>query len=278
MRIMMAIRSSRGVTLVELMIVTLMMGIVTMAIFSLYQSTQRTASTQDEVVELQQNLRVGMDQIARDIRNAGFMIAGDPISVASANALTLQTGSTNGKMARITVAFNSPANDATATRDVTVASADMVDFFVSGASGDWVRIIRPPNQAQPLDDTFQVSSKDRDVPKLVLKDFVTATAVSYQPGDIIVRVSSSSGSALRTIAYSLSGTDLQRNDGVSTEVVASGINSLAFGYLLDDGTESSAPATLADIQAVRVTLTGQASTVEGTKNRSLTSVIKLRNR
>jgi prepilin-type N-terminal cleavage/methylation domain-containing protein len=278
---------NRGFSLVELLIVMLMLGIVTMAILGLYQSTQRSATTQDQVVEMQQNLRVGVDEIARDIRMAGFMLAGDAFSTAAANTLTLQTANVSGRMARVVTGFNSSTS---ANVDVIVAFSEMVDFFESGGSGDWVRIIRPPNQTEPLADTFQVASKSRTDRRLTLNNF-SADAVLYQPGDIIVRVPSSTATLPRTITYSLAPdpddpaiTNLVRAADDGPQVVARNITGLAFSYLLDDDTESSTPANLSTIRGARVTLTSLVVTpsLQGgppvTKTRSLTSTIALRNR
>lgn len=272
--------NSGGFSLVELLIVVMMMGIVTMGIYSLYESTQRTATTQDEVVELQQNLRVAMDQIARDIRMAGFMIDGAPLSAASANAVTLRTATPSGKMARVVANFTSSTS---ADVDVTVANSDMVDLFESGASGDWVRIIRPPDLTEPLVDSFQVASKNRTTRRLTLTNF-SAAGTDYQQGDIIVRIKTSGTTLPRTISYALDGTDLERTADDGDEKLASKITGLAFSYLLDSGPETSTPANLAEIKAVRVTLTAQAVTQDAasgapvTKTRTLTSIIALRNR
>ncbi len=67
-------------TLVELLIVTAMMGIVTGSIYGIFVSSNRSYRTQDKVVEVQQNVRVGIDFMARDIRVAGF----DPQGTADA--------------------------------------------------------------------------------------------------------------------------------------------------------------------------------------------------
>jgi prepilin-type N-terminal cleavage/methylation domain-containing protein len=71
---MMRISSNdKGVTLIELLIVAFMLGLVLMSVYSIYITSQRSSYTQDEMVEVQQNLRIAMDSITRDIRNAGFM-------------------------------------------------------------------------------------------------------------------------------------------------------------------------------------------------------------
>ena len=65
----------KGFTLIELMMVILMLALVIMSVYSLYSTSQRSAYTQDEIVEVQQNLRIAMDFITRDLWNAGMLIS-----------------------------------------------------------------------------------------------------------------------------------------------------------------------------------------------------------
>jgi len=67
--------NEKGFTLIELLMVAVMLGLVMMAVYSIFTTSKRSANTQDDVVEVQQNLRIAMDNITRDIRNAGFMIS-----------------------------------------------------------------------------------------------------------------------------------------------------------------------------------------------------------
>lgn len=62
-----------GFTLIEVLIVTFMIGLVTASVYSLYNTSQRSSYAQEEVVDVQQNLRIAMDSISRDIRHAGFL-------------------------------------------------------------------------------------------------------------------------------------------------------------------------------------------------------------
>lgn len=270
----------RGVTLIELLIVVAMLGLVMTSILGLYQTTQNSASTQDEVVEVQQNLRIGLDQMTRDIRNAGFMIdksTFSPLETATATTLTLHTAAVPARMARIvahptTTTYSTPGDLATELT-IYVALEDMVDFF---KSGDRVRIIRPPNQSEPLDDTFQVTGKNRSARTITLNDFSTAN-IGYQAGDVIVRVPNSTATLPRTIAYSLSGNDLMRNDGITTRVVANKVSSLDFEYL-ENGDWVTAPGSTGDISAVRIILEGETANIKnGIKTRELRGVVTLRN-
>ena len=78
------LRNHRGFTLVEILIVALMIGLVLGAVYSLYSANQRTAYVQDKVVDLQQNLRITIESIARDIRNAGFLCSDARFAIKSA--------------------------------------------------------------------------------------------------------------------------------------------------------------------------------------------------
>ncbi|MBV5327055.1 MAG: prepilin-type N-terminal cleavage/methylation domain-containing protein [Chlorobium sp.] len=64
--------NERGFTLVELMIAVAVGGIVMAAVMTSFLSQHRSYLAQDEVVEMQQNARVAMDMLTRDIRSAGF--------------------------------------------------------------------------------------------------------------------------------------------------------------------------------------------------------------
>ena len=64
--------NSNGITLIELVIAMFIAGIVSIAIFAAFKSQQKSYLIQNQVAEMQQNLRATMDIIARDIRMAGF--------------------------------------------------------------------------------------------------------------------------------------------------------------------------------------------------------------
>jgi len=62
----------RGLTLVELMVALVLAFIVIGAVYRTFTSQQRTYSIQDQVAEAQQNARVAVNILMRDLRMAGY--------------------------------------------------------------------------------------------------------------------------------------------------------------------------------------------------------------
>jgi type IV pilus assembly protein PilW len=63
---------NRGFTLVELMVAVAISGIVAAAISTAYISQRRSSTAQEQVVEMQQNIRAGLGIMEHDIRMAGY--------------------------------------------------------------------------------------------------------------------------------------------------------------------------------------------------------------
>lgn len=76
--------NNRGLTLVELMVALAIAAIVLTSVSTAFVSQQRTATSQDQVAEMQQNIRAGLNIMERDIRMAGY----DPRHSVGAGILT----------------------------------------------------------------------------------------------------------------------------------------------------------------------------------------------
>lgn len=70
-----------GFTLVELLIAMGLAAVVAVAGLSLYSSTNWSYKVQSEISEAQQNARVAVDRLAKDIRMAGFGLPQPPFSL-----------------------------------------------------------------------------------------------------------------------------------------------------------------------------------------------------
>jgi type IV pilus assembly protein PilW len=83
-----SMNTCKGFTLIEIMITLAISGIIMAAIYSAYISQQRTYLAQEQVVEMQQNLRAALDMLARETRMAGY----DPTGAAGASFTTASAG------------------------------------------------------------------------------------------------------------------------------------------------------------------------------------------
>jgi type IV pilus assembly protein PilW len=80
-----------GFTLIEVLITMLISGIIMASIYSVFQSQQKSYVVQDQVAEMQQNIRAATNVMVSEIRMAGY----DPdglgaagITVANTNSIT----------------------------------------------------------------------------------------------------------------------------------------------------------------------------------------------
>lgn len=294
-------RNITGFSLTEMLIVVAMFGLTMAAVFSMYQTHTKAAYTEEEVAEVQQNLRVSVDRITHDISMAGFLIpSGDPVAnvvnntgLNGTDTITLNTASASSVSARIT----------TPTQDVTLASGNTINLTVSNLGGfeandvntAVVTIIGTQGSVQAVSNTFTVTGVKSTgtcgavvAPCLTLRADAAGTGTITR-GDMIVE--SGAGPPPNTVAFSvITGGACPAGQnclGVNGQIIANNISNTATGlqfrYLLDDGTEVDAPAVLSQVRAVRVTLTGQtvitAAYMGGNaKTRTLVSVAKLRNR
>jgi type IV pilus assembly protein PilW len=88
-----------GFTLIEIMIAMGIVGFVLGGIYTAYRGQVRTFNTQEQVVDMQQNVRVAAYFLERELRMAGLDPSGDAaagITVASADTITFSMDFTGG--------------------------------------------------------------------------------------------------------------------------------------------------------------------------------------
>lgn len=293
--------NNRGFTLIELMLAITLFGLAITGMYSVYSSMQKTTVNQENLVDIQQNLRVALDMLSKDIKMAETLIPAAATGInagSNATSLALQTASGFYAFARIASDEEVTTAETTQQFDITVPTS--VDLFEVGHA---VRIIRPQDGNQPYDPLndasnnreLVVTSAVRTGPTITIGNFAPAADIQYLTGDIIARVSTADDAPdPSTIVWNLNGTDLQRNrDNTGANVIASDISNLTFSYLLDetnldnisgtddDDGEVSTPIAIhrEHIRSVRVTITANATRQRDgqTRQRSLSSLIYLRN-
>ncbi|GLI38769.1 prepilin-type N-terminal cleavage/methylation domain-containing protein [Geobacter hydrogenophilus] len=298
--------NSRGFTLVELVVVIGIFGVIMGAVYSIYLTHLKNAYSQEELIDVQQNLRTAMDMITRDLRMAGVLLPNDvkPLDKITVDSLQINTVSASGKIARIA---ESKATSADSTFSILVDSSEAVDGLLALATDTktpiTVRLIRPFDRSNPISsmDTYlvlelvQIPKTDRDTRTVVMKrpsnKFVPGTTLVA--GDIIaatgppVPPGTDPPAGYDSIVYKLDLCPDSPNqqcllrivNQTETEIIAGPISTLQFNYLYTKGSEDNS-AEEDSIRAVRVTITAKTPETApgGARSKQLTSVISVRNR
>ena len=108
--------NTKGFTLVELMISIAMTGIIVAAVYTVYTLQQKTSTAQDQVVEMQQNIRAAMYTMMQEFRMAGYEAdSANDASITAANeaGITFEMVNDSGTVDTITYGFL-PADDSDA--------------------------------------------------------------------------------------------------------------------------------------------------------------------
>ena len=131
-----------GFTLVEIMIVLFIMVVVVSAVYALFVKSQRTYTGQDQLVQLQQDLRSALEMMAQELRQAGYdpaiYVVKNPrpgIEIAEPQRIRFTAdlngnGVIDGGDERVTYVFKNGAlyrNDGSGDQEVT---PNLVDFQI----------------------------------------------------------------------------------------------------------------------------------------------------
>ena len=123
---MRAIRSNQGFTLVELLVTLVVSGVVLAGICSTFYSQQTAYLNQEQIIAMQQNLRVAIYNMEREIRMAGH----DPNGDAGAGIVTANVNS-------IRIAQDLTGNGGTGDPDKDVGDpGENITYSLQDADGD----------------------------------------------------------------------------------------------------------------------------------------------
>lgn len=286
-------RNHRGFTLIELMVGLVIMLIVTGAIYTLLNTTQRVSRAQAERTDLQSNVRAAAIVIPNELREIntveGAVIPGPQVDILAKSATSI----TYRAMRGMGYVCQTPASDEIRVRASTwtglrnpVALRDSAYVFREGDDPD-----------QGADDTWQpvrISAVDLGstcgaIPayRFTINPTVAALTVPLIPVGTPVRLYEvmelslyASGGQSWLGARSVSASELSPQPVLGPLVDGSG---LAFEYLDKNGNTT---ATSSDIKSVRLTIRGISDNAITTRGGSgvvqhvqdrLVSEIQLRN-
>ncbi len=255
----------KGFTILELLVAVVITLVVTAAGYTLFNNSFNFSVLHSRTAEMQRESRMAIDIMSREIRNAGYGViepfsgtvqgAAAPIQVA--NNVDPDPSGTPNQLDRITIIEGYDtigtinATTTPGTNTLTIKASAGIDPTNPSIVGNTITI-----EGFYYGTVTAVAGGGGGVYTLTL-----GTLLDQHPYSTLNSVM-----LVRTITYHVgvpsAGAEpvLYRDDpnGVN-QVVASGIEDLQFAYLLNDGTETNAPAAVAPpaaptIRAVRISV------------------------
>ena len=257
------LKKKDAVTVIELLIALVLSSILTAVLYRAFISQQRTYTVQDQVAEMQQNARVAIGQMTREIRMAGY--GGDMLSTF---------GNVNGFNDIIT-----PASDT-----ITIILADEVGVLKQNTAKGTSQLKVTNAKVFNADKKkyLSLNGLNNYLVRSVAEDTIVLTAPVAEGHPINQPVY-----LVKAISYylGLSGgkTVLRRNEntGGGGQPLADNIESLEFAYFDASGDLTEKPAEIRKVKVTVIAKTNAADSEfkggDGYRRRTLSSYIRVRN-
>ncbi len=264
-----SLTKNKGMTLIELMVAMVITGVLAAAVYRTFVGQQKTYAVQEQVVDMQQNVRATINRMMTEIRMAGFgnvsMVL--PVTIA-------------GKTYNDVVNQNTPVAGA-----VTILSGAGATTLTASPAPNKVTVNSlTDSQGNTLFDTGNKKYVSiGGIESYVITDIagntltLSGTLTYSHPAGTLVY-------GIRAVTYQVDGTRTllrDENNGAGGQPLADNIENLQFGYLDANG---NPPATNADIRVIQVALRirtdasdPEYNTDGGYRKRQVASSIHLRN-
>ena len=257
------IRKKKGLTLVELLIALVLSSILIAALYRVFISQQRIYMVQDQVADIQQNVRIAIGQMTKEIRMAGY--GGNILDIFD---------NINGFSNIVTPANNS----------ITILLADQVGVLKQNAmkGNNQLKVTNASIFNTDKKKYLCLNGLNNYLVQSITADTVTMTTVLAEDHIIKEPVY-----LVKAITYNLgrsgSKTVLRRNEntGGGGQPLAENMESLQLTYFDANGNITTNPQ---DIRMIRVMVTVKTNLSDpeykggdGYRRRVLSSYIKVRN-
>lgn len=132
------LKPGNGFTLVELMVALVLASLATYGIFRTYLTFSASYDIQDQITELQQNLRIGMSKMITDIRMAGFdpkdsgNFGIDAVSTSTSINFTMdldENGTCNDSTERFIYTNDSAEGELTINNQPVISNLEKLQFL-----------------------------------------------------------------------------------------------------------------------------------------------------
>ena len=302
-----SLNSSRGMTLVEMIVVMAILSVVMMALMSFYIPMQQSTAAQTQVSDVQSNLRLALNTMTRDLLTAGFLASRNPIvfpdavpdftsetltsigDTTNTSDFIIRTRAVGDGFGRI-ISEPSPATAPSYLGNmftVSVADSAMDSNFLNGSNARIFGSMNGDELIASINGT--VSSANRvvtvsnvDTTNSTIDFDVSAASLTAAEKDelavqlveaVLVRVRDDSQPSLQTIRYRLNNGALERIINGSTQILARNVSAVTFNH-------NWTPQNR--VNRVDIKLTGETKAlkndaISGVKTREVETSVRLRN-
>jgi len=266
---------NEGFSLIELLIVLVISSILVAALYRTLIGQQKTYTIEDQVVDMQQNVRLSISQMIKKIRMAGY-----------GGKIFNSFGNVNGFTNIITPMHNAN-NVGTGDDSITIIVADDISVLTQNAA-------KGSSLLYLSDAVFDTGKK-----KYLCLNGQNNYLVQSVSGNTVTLASplgedhlmNEPVSLVKAITYKLQWNTTptmpvlveDENTGAGNQVMAENIEELGFHYTLLNGTVTDSPTDPSTIRMVQVDLTARTKTPDptisgdGYRRRRLYSFVKVRN-
>ncbi len=268
----------KGMTLIELLVALVISGVLVAGVYRTFVSQQHTFAVQDQIVDMQQNVRLAINRMTRELRMAGFGRMDDAFF---GKVVGKGGGKVHGSIENIVTPGGGGSS-------VTVVGGYQTLTTLSANAASGSNTIQV-NDATGLDllkrqyisingvESHQISKITGNLIEFKAGETLNEDHLAGEPVFLIMAITYSRGISEGKWA-------LLRDDnlGLGPQPVAENIESLQFVYLDANGNVTANPADIRMIQVNLVARTDQtdpelAKTGDGFRRRILISNIQLRN-
>ncbi len=258
-----------GFTLLEALIAMILAGIVTTAIFKVYVNQHESWNQQEEIIDMQQNVRAAIGELTKQIRMAGYglPLQVDGIEAYDSNPDTLIVNYASGNDKAV---VEHPMT--TISADIRCDGHDLSQFL----PGQWAYIFNPDSGGGEFFEVTQVLSAPAR-----LKHSTMDLSRAYEAGSVIM--------LLNRVKFFLDDSDTLHPDlmmqlpGQAPQVYAENITDLQFFYVMKNRAVVAQPVIPEDVREVIVTITARTDKADVElagqpyRTRTITSAVNVRN-